>query len=169
MNWSLTDTNLDSIDWFSSQLQELNSSPNFIVRLFCTRNVTNRVFNASSDGISRNIYGEKDFESPVIASPSSEGDNEKSSWKLGDLEKVTTTSEANLTKFAGDKSMIIQSGRPEVSKIIQNVVEGCDDSQRVAVVACGPGSLMDATRLAISKCMNVNGPSLEYHSEEFGW
>ncbi|EMR81401.1 putative ferric reductase like transmembrane component protein [Botrytis cinerea BcDW1] len=159
----------DSIGWFSSQLQELNSSPNVTVRLFCTRNVTNRVFNASSNGSSRNIFGEKDLESPTIASPSIEGSDEKSSWKLGDVEKVTTTSEANLINNAGDKSMMIQSGRPEILKIIQNVVEECDGSQRVAVVACGPGSLMDATRLAISKCIKVNGPSLEYHSEEFGW
>ncbi|KAM0123556.1 hypothetical protein ACHAO1_011268 [Botrytis cinerea] len=159
----------DSIGWFSSQLQELNSSPNVTVRLFCTRNVTNRVFNASSNGSSRNIFGEKDLELPTIASPSIEGSDEKSSWKLGDVEKVTTTSEANLINNAGDKSMMIQSGRPEILKIIQNVVEECDGSQRVAVVACGPGSLMDATRLAISKCIKVNGPSLEYHSEEFGW
>ncbi|CAD6448882.1 48f7f4ba-a6e2-4ec0-83e9-dd05d0cddb2a [Sclerotinia trifoliorum] len=157
-----------TVSWFSNELQELNSSPNVIVRLFCTGNVANKAFSGSDRTLSNSLSG-KDNLSVKVSPVTVHGNNEHKPQELEDLEKITTTKETNSINRVEENSLMIASGRPDVLNIIQNVAQGCDDSQRVAVVACGPGSLMKSTRSAVAKCITINGPGLELHSEEFSW
>ncbi|KAF7855961.1 hypothetical protein EAF04_009917 [Stromatinia cepivora] len=157
----------DTMNWFSNELQELNSSPNVVVRLFCTGNITNDVFSGSDRSLS-NSLSEKDIISVGASPVSVDGTNEQRPQELRDLEKITTTRETNSIHNVGE-NITIASGRPDILNIIQGVVQGCDDNQRVAVAACGPGSLMKSTRSAVAQCIKLNGPSLKFHSEEFSW
>jgi hypothetical protein len=37
------------------------------------------------------------------------------------------------------------------------------------VAVCGPGSMIPDARYAVAENIKVDGPSLELHSEHFGW
>ena len=63
----------------------------------------------------------------------------------------------------------VQSGRPNVASIVKEVVNGASQHDRVFVVACGPSSLMHAARQAAAACISASGPSVNLHTEQFGW
>lgn len=63
----------------------------------------------------------------------------------------------------------IRAGRPDMAKIISEVVRGAEETDRIAVAACGPDSLMQITRKTVDENIKVDGPSLELFCEQFGW
>ena len=52
---------------------------------------------------------------------------------------------------------------------ITETVAGADKHDRVMVAVCGPGSMMQDARKSVAENIKVDGPSLEFHSEHFGW
>ncbi|KAI9642150.1 hypothetical protein NHQ30_008952 [Ciborinia camelliae] len=145
----------DSISWFGPELQELCSFPDVILRLYCTRNAADKTFNgvpSLSESLSEKLPSSVDEE------------NEDKSRDIGDPEKVATH---NAIRSIGERQLVMHSGRPDIPTLIHRGVESCDISQRVAIAACGPSSLMHDTRLAVAKSIKVNGPSVELFSEEF--
>lgn len=66
-------------------------------------------------------------------------------------------------------SLTIHQGRPEIAAIIAGTVADADKHAMVVVAVCGPGSMMQDTRQAVAENIKVDGPSLELHSEHFGW
>jgi Ferric reductase NAD binding domain len=63
----------------------------------------------------------------------------------------------------------IMSGRPDVVNIVTEIVDRADKNESIAVAACGPDSLMQITRKTVARNIRGEGPSLEFHCEQFGW
>lgn len=66
-------------------------------------------------------------------------------------------------------SLNIHQGRPNVFSIISETVASARNTDRVVVAVCGPGSMMADARTSVAENIKVVGPSLELHSEHFGW
>jgi ferredoxin-NADP reductase len=66
-------------------------------------------------------------------------------------------------------SLTVRSGRPDISTLITEIVAGSEKHERVVVAVCGPSSMMQDARRAVAQNIKVDGPSLELHSEHFGW
>lgn len=73
------------------------------------------------------------------------------------------------TTFSSINHLDIKVGRPDVVRIIRDIVDKADSSDRVAVAACGPDGLMQITRRTVADCIRVDGPSVELFLEQFGW
>jgi hypothetical protein len=48
-------------------------------------------------------------------------------------------------------------------------VAKADDSERIAIAACGPDTLMNCVRRVAAECITIKGPSVDLHCEQFGW
>jgi ferredoxin-NADP reductase len=81
-----------------------------------------------------------------------------------DIEKQPDKSTSSLST-----SLTIHQGRPDVASIITSIVTSADRHDRVVVAVCGPSSMMQDARQAVAENIKVDGPSLELHSEHFGW
>lgn len=69
---------------------------------------------------------------------------------------------------------IIRFGRPSASGLVAQEIAALVGDQRLAVLACGPWSMMDDLRLAVADSYGsgqgqVSGSRLEYFEEAFGW
>jgi hypothetical protein len=73
------------------------------------------------------------------------------------------------TTTASNNHLDIKAGRPDVPSIVREIVDKADDSDRIAVAACGPDGLMQITRRTVADCIRVDGPSVELFLEQFGW
>lgn len=137
------------LEWFSEQLKELTDSPLVNVHLFSTRSSTsdNTLVSHSSD---------EEKNSSIDPPPSSKNSH--------DIEKQIASPVSS-----ADVAYSPQSGRPDITTIVNEIVEKAEDNDRVVVAACGPDSLMQATRSIVAKNIKVNGPSIELHVEQFGW
>jgi len=135
------------LEWFSEQLKELTDSPLVNVRLFSTR---------GSKSDSTLVSSDEEKPSPTDPLPPSKNEH--------DIEK-------QLSSPISSTDMVYppQRGRPDIAAIVDQIVEKAEDSDRVAVAACGPDSLMQVTRSTVAKNIKVNGPSIELHVEQFGW
>lgn len=60
-------------------------------------------------------------------------------------------------------------GRPDIAALIKDIVSHADKSQRIAIAGCGPDSMMNTLRKTATGVISVSGPSIEFHSESFGW
>jgi hypothetical protein len=138
------------LEWFSEQLKELAGSPLVILRLYSTRSSTsvNTLMSHSSD-----------------EEKNSSKDSPPSLNNLHDIEKQV----ALPIYSTDDVPATVQSGRPGVAAIIDEIVEKAEGNDRVVVARCGPDSMMQATRGAVAKNIKASGPSLELHIEQFGW
>jgi hypothetical protein len=72
-------------------------------------------------------------------------------------------------KYAVRRTTSIQSGRPDIANIITSLIQTADKSDRIAVAACGPDTLMAVTRRTVAGCIKPDGPSVELHCEQFGF
>jgi NAD(P)H-flavin reductase len=66
-------------------------------------------------------------------------------------------------------SITIYRGRPDIAAFITDVASKADRYDRIAVAACGPDSMIQVARKSVAKNITVDGPSLEFHCEQFGW
>lgn len=71
--------------------------------------------------------------------------------------------------WSSTSSVNILHGRPDVDGIIKRIVAETPDEDRVIIAACGPDALMWSVRKTAASCIEVNGPSVELHCEQFGW
>ena len=94
-----------------------------------------------------------------------------------DIEKAPTLpTSATLTEPAGaqtpwDSTATLNTtyGRPDVSRLIKDVVAKAEDGERVVIAACGPPGLMRAVRSTAASSIQLKGPRVELHCEAFGW
>lgn len=63
----------------------------------------------------------------------------------------------------------VLEGRPNVASIIEEVLHGAGQHENIVVAACGPDSLVNATRQAAPACISASGPAVELHCEQYGW
>lgn len=71
--------------------------------------------------------------------------------------------------WSSTSSVNVLAGRPDVDGIIKRIVAETPDDERIVIAACGPDALMFGVRKAAASCINVKGPSVELHCEQFGW
>ncbi|TVY49572.1 Ferric/cupric reductase transmembrane component, partial [Lachnellula occidentalis] len=139
----------EMLEWFSEQLKELTDSSLVNIRLFSTRGST-----SDSTFVPDSLDEEKNSSTNLPASSKNSHDIEK--------QIASPVSSADIVASP-------QSGRPDIAAIIDDIVEKSEDNDRIVVAACGPDSLMQATRSTVAKNIKVNGPSIELHIEQFGW
>ncbi|EED18843.1 ferric reductase transmembrane component 5 precursor, putative [Talaromyces stipitatus ATCC 10500] len=101
------------------------------------------------------------------------------SWFSNELEELALSNRVNLTihvsslsdqegdveKYAWSGMVTphfsmekIQAGRPDIDKIIDNVVGGMNLSDRLMVAACGPDGLMKTARRSVARNTRPGGP-----------
>ncbi|KAE8453286.1 hypothetical protein EG329_011353 [Mollisiaceae sp. DMI_Dod_QoI] len=137
----------EMLTWFETYLAELCSSARVNMRIHVTHHVT------------------------ASASTSSSGLDEKAPSlpiSTDDEEKAIPCSSKEIHSSARDLYTILD-GRPDILAVISNNVANASKSDRVAVIACGPGGMMLEVRKAVADNLRIEGPSLELHSEHFGW
>ena len=147
---------IESISWFSEQLAILQGSP--LVNLIIHSTSTPSNFR------------------PIVLSPAEELDLENKSASIsvaGALSTKPTDHDAEknlagISTLESTNSLSILPGRPDISKLIKDVVSQSDRFDRIAIVACGPDSLTQAARDTAAECITISGPSINFHSELFG-
>lgn len=65
--------------------------------------------------------------------------------------------------------MELNLGRPDISSLISQAVNISSTTERIAIVACGPNAMMVNVRRLVSENIRPEGPSLQLFSEQFGW
>jgi len=169
---------IDLLSWFSKELFELRASPNVNVNLYSTRSPYPTILqNPTNTPPTPPSPSEKETFSPPQAhstsSPtqpirSQEADIEKhSESSLPSTAKENTYS----TSWESPSSLgiTIRSGRPDIPSLIKEVVRNTNNGERIAIGACGPESLMGAVRDTAAVSITIGGPSIELHTEQFGW
>ncbi|KAL3417212.1 ferric reductase like transmembrane component [Phlyctema vagabunda] len=146
----------DCISWFSGELQELISSHMVNLHIHSTQNT-----------------------SPVQHSPqqSSSGsvDEKEDQISLNNVSSTGPISATDIEKHAQGlaistpQSVTVHAGRPDVARLLSEIVQNSEAHDRVAVAACGPDSLMAVVRKTVARNITVGGPSVELHCEQFGW
>lgn len=104
------------------------------------------------------------FQEKVKDTPIDSPTSTKNSGEAYDIEKQPCS-----PIYSAAFAVQLQSGRPDVSAMITNVVEKAEGNDKIIVAACGPDSLMQAARRSVANNIKVKGPSMEYHAEQFGW
>ena len=144
-----TDTNATAqLSWFPKQLDILQSSPLVNLVLHTTRSI-----------------GEPKYPRPVLF-----GSNNIPLTLLS----PTTHDAADgklypTTVVPSARPLDVQFGRPSIAGIVKEAIQGVGQHDRVCVVACGPSSLMHDARQAAAACISTSGPSIDLHTEQFGW
>jgi hypothetical protein len=59
-------------------------------------------------------------------------------------------------------------GRPDLPSIISEVIRNSGRDEKIVVAACGPESLVNLTRNSTAACVNMGGPLVVLHIEQFG-
>lgn len=62
---------------------------------------------------------------------------------------------------------IIQK-RPDIAAIISKAVDATLPTEQIAIVACGPDSMMSVVRKSVAKNIRPDGPTVEFYNEHFG-
>ena len=153
---------LEMVKWFSKELQELQSSPIVMLRIYCTRASSQSCLNGSFSQSSSTALPHSGTEkTPISSCASSRPTSVKDSSNF-DLEKHPE----NVT-FSSPRRLSIKSGRPDIASIITEMLATADKHERLAVAACGPDSLMQVARQTVARLIKPEGPSLELHCEQF--
>ncbi|KAI9888317.1 MAG: hypothetical protein M1814_000592 [Vezdaea aestivalis] len=79
----------------------------------------------------------------------------------------TTSSADSNSAASSEPKKIIQFERPDVPRIINEVIE--DKVGSMSVFACGPPSMADDTRATIAKALRSGVTDVEYFEDQFGW
>jgi len=160
-----------SLSWFKKELAALQSSPLVVTHIHVTRstalhNTKLRYVEDEKDGAVSNGTSQ-----PSLAYATTNDEKTTAPISTTDIEKsaspITPISPTN--PWSSSASLEIISGRPDVKALIQSIVAGADSSDRIAIGACGPEALMKDVRNASASVVRISGPSVELHSEQFGW
>ena len=82
-----------------------------------------------------------------------------------DAEKQLETA----VRSSAPRTLTVQAGRPDIAKIIKNVLVSSASHESIAVAACGPDSIMSVVRETVANGITMGGPSVELHCEQFEW
>lgn len=143
----------ERVEWFARELKELMASPCVSLRIHSTLPLSpppTENYESNSPRLEK--------KSPAY---------EVNSTSLGGSESDVEKQPAKAISLLG--SLVVHQGRPDISTLIKEVITGSNRQDKVIVAVCGPGSMMEDTRAAVADNIKVNGPSLELHSEHFGW
>ncbi len=66
-------------------------------------------------------------------------------------------------------SLELQTGRPDIPSIVRDAAGSSSNEDSIAIAVCGPKEMIADTRSAVSRVLHVNGPSITFHAEQFGW
>ena len=133
------------MDWFDVEIHELQSSPWVNLSIHIT---------------ARKI-SKSDISPPSTAVPTPD-DSEQEKILLGNRGAARSSDKTSLSR-------LVERGRPDVSVLIGNAMDGIPRDARVLVAASGPSSLLNDARVATSAYMTRDTPSMHLHLEEFDW
>jgi hypothetical protein len=150
-----------TISWFSKELAELAASPLVDLRIHATRSSTSLAPLTSPSTTSLS-----DFEKVPVPTEEHIITSSPKNESIFDIEKSASSSNSSSSRRYPFEMM---SGRPDVVKIVTDIVDRADKIESIAVAACGPDSLMQITRKTVARNIRGDGPSLEFHCEQFGW
>lgn len=90
------------------------------------------------------------------------------------LSATNTADEKNMVKQisaleASCKRHRVEYARPDISSSIETVIANAAKNDSILVAACGPAGLMHDCRDAVARGVTVNGPSVTFQCEQFGW
>lgn len=156
------------IEWTSSQLNILASSPIVSLHIHVTRK--------ESEESSRNsLLPLSNFISSIPLDLSSSSDTEKvlnSYFTVNKFPNNTETKEIRSTVTSDTyvkAAMVLNQGRPDINSQISHAVNTSSITDRIAIVACGPDAMMVNIRRVVAENIRPEGPSLQLFSEQFGW
>lgn len=171
--------------WFAKELDELRLSPRVNLILHTTRPSSGNTSGTQTPVSPKNIDEEKmdivfppSISSPSVTSPSmsspSVHSSTKTPFKIGDIEKQDAAMTLEIPRHhhvhPWDPSVYdVVHGRPDIAKLVKDIVAETDKSQRIAIAGCGPDSMMNTLRKSTTEAISISGPSIEFHSESFGW
>ncbi|CAI7638693.1 unnamed protein product [Penicillium viridicatum] len=147
----------ESLEWFAQELKQLQSHPEVNVQIYVTgqTDLSGTSSPTSPDSLSEKVPVKDDV---VPAEPSlvfSTNDPEKG---------VEQQSTDNISSSVNQ----ILSGRPNISNLIAAAATGSGNlDDRVIVGACGPRTLMSATREAVNNELLNGGPSITLYTERY--
>ncbi|KAI1336563.1 ferric reductase NAD binding domain-containing protein [Xylariaceae sp. FL0016] len=172
----------DNLKWFTQHLNNLRShthASRIALKLHLTRLSATSPITPALDTLSRSISGtsvessaispmtplEKSTGHPAISAPAS----------LATLREISEKDEVkdvyihHTSASLSSSDLPILHGRPDTESLIRAAIESVGREQRVLVAACGPAALLDVVRNTTASCVQVNGPAVELHCEQFGW
>ncbi|POS85375.1 hypothetical protein EPUL_001690, partial [Erysiphe pulchra] len=153
------DLHKEMIEWTSSQLNILATSPIVSLHVHVTRK--------ESEESSRNsLLPLTNFTSSIPLDFSSTSDTEKfvnSYFTANNFPNSTVTSDTFVKA-----SMELNLGRPNLNSQISQAVNTSSTTERIAIVACGPDAMMVNIRRIVAENIRPEGPSLQLFSEQFG-
>lgn len=174
---------IEAITWFAKELDELRLSPRVNLLLHTTRPSSGNT-SGTQTPLSPQVDEEKSIvfspsiSNPSVTSPSmsspSLNSSTKTPFKTGDIEKQDAELALGIPRHhhthPWDSSVLdVVHGRPDIAALIKDIVSKTDKSQRIAIAGCGPDNMMNVLRKSATEAISVSGPSIEFHSESFGW
>lgn len=161
-------TNPALLAWYAKHLSTLTQDSQVSVRLFVTKGAPPAPGKAPSvtESEKRRFDGTRSLGSGEI-SPAAHSSSASSI--SGDVEKADVAiheSELDMNSFAGAP---IAWSRPDVPSLIRGVVAETPKGQSVLIMGCGPSALMKQVRNTSAECIQMAGPTVELHCEQFGW
>ncbi|CRG91442.1 hypothetical protein PISL3812_08491 [Talaromyces islandicus] len=89
-----------------------------------------------------------------------------------DIKQAATATSKSDTQYDSDSSTqtILIQGRPVVQKLVQEISEQWEaDEKKIAVVCCGPGSMVDDVRAGVISSMMKGFHKIDWFPESFHW
>lgn len=143
--------------WYTRDIKNLAADERVDVRLFITRSESINESDSDSDDLFT-----RGNNTPVSTSSR---DAEKGAVS-SDTDDAAAATEGTLTHFGNAP---ISYGRPNIGPLIEETVSQMMADSRILVMGCGPSGLMNLVRDTTASCLHGKAPSVELHTEEFGW
>ncbi|KAM0257183.1 hypothetical protein ACHAQJ_004545 [Trichoderma viride] len=160
------------LTWFESHLDTLAKDPRVQLELYVTRSSEEKSDDEMrSESIPTTSSSENDPEKAVATAAA------RPLRSIGSTSSVESTSEetdaAQTPNYVEAQSHnyedSIKRGKPDVSTLIQTIIEETPVENRVLVLGCGPDGLMAQVRNTTASCIRSDGAGVELHCEQFGW
>lgn len=158
---------LENISWFEEELEKICASPSVNVTIHVT--IPNSPTKSSND-LPIPVQDTMDLSIEVVPDPFSNADDKTT--REPDIEKISATIRhlEKVPQIAIGRPMCrIHAGRPDVESIITGAVSVSHLHEHLVVAACGPNDLMQVVRNSVANNINIKGPSVDFHFEQFEW
>ncbi|EPQ64520.1 Bgt-2680 [Blumeria graminis f. sp. tritici] len=151
-------TNIEFIWAMREKGTILANSPLLTLNLFATRGQSNKYSSHTTVPSHFDILASDSKQSVAVLNKA------KQSTQIVDSEKCgasLTTSPTVKTPYT-----IIQK-RPDIAALISNAVDATLPTEQIAIVACGPDTMMSVVQRSVAKNIRPNGPTVEFFNEHF--
>lgn len=182
--WVVRDT--DMLSWYSKELEELEASAQLDVIIYTTNFESAGPATSGPKQLPRRSITTPSIAQTTLIGTDSASAVEKASPQQ--IEKTHTLSQSTTTAWNPDSTDVekhmsanepvklpsstlsnMRLGRPDIPALIQDVVRGAYGREKLLFAACGPSTMMDATRRSVAECITYDGPAIDFHCEQFGW